>query len=157
MQQARDVPQRFGSSLYGQMLEEFDFSAVLRTMNRMDSSLSSVDAEQLLKAYLQWVSVVPAAGPGNRIAMLDSPVETACHAFVLNTKLYQEFCDRYLGFFLHHEPFDGETAADTDSLAKLTLSLLDSHFGDRLSPVFGQWRSQVDGATYRLACSGWCR
>ena len=157
MQQANEALTRVGSMLYDEMLEGFNFSAVLRTMTRMDESLSSAAAEELLHAYLQWVSIIPAVGQGKCAAMLDSPVETACHAFVLNTKLYQEFCEKYLGFFLHHEPFDGETTADSDSLAHSTLSLLESQYGERLSPVFRQWRSEVDSATYRLACCGWCR
>jgi hypothetical protein len=35
------------------------------------------------------------------------------HCFVLHTRDYAEFCDKYFGFFLHHEPGD-----DADSKAE---------------------------------------
>jgi hypothetical protein len=48
------------------------------------------------------------------------------HCFVLHTRDYAEFCDRYFGFFLHHEPQNdevAETGTPVDLEAMLTEQL----------------------------------
>jgi hypothetical protein len=73
------------------------------------------------------------------------------HAFVLHTKDYAEFCDRYLGRFVHHLPETAETTgmapvSDADverlitlvytRLGKATADLWFDRFAKRYTPEF---------------------
>jgi len=33
------------------------------------------------------------------------PIDSMCHIFILYTKAYKEFCEEYLGRFIHHDPY----------------------------------------------------
>lgn len=139
------------------MLADFDYKPVIRTIVKSNPGLSDQQASELLDAYLQWVSIIPAVGSGNCVAMLDTEVELACHAFILNTRLYQEFCDRFLGFYLHHDPVDQDVSGDGTEVAARTASLLREHFGSQLNPAFDKWLVQISDGSFQLACNGWCR
>jgi len=139
------------------MLANFDFKSVIRTMVRSNSGLTEQSAIDLLDAYLQWVSIIPAVSSGNCVAMLDTEVELACHAFILNTRLYKDFCDRFLGFFLHHDPVEDGTTIDDAEIATRTAALLKEHFGSQLNPAFDKWLVQIGEGSFQLACKGFCR
>ena len=50
------------------------------------------------------------------------------HEFLLFTQDYASFCQRYLGYFLHHCPFDDETAASTIAATLDAATLIKQHF-----------------------------
>lgn len=40
------------------------------------------------------------------VEMLDFAVDVLWHNFILDTKSYSEFCNKYIGFFIHHIPYE---------------------------------------------------
>lgn len=53
-------------------------------------------------------------------------IDEVWHLFILNTRIYAAYCDRYLGGLIHHAPTEGP---ETEAYAR-TLSLLSERFGD---------------------------
>jgi hypothetical protein len=143
-----------GQDLYKEMKSTFDYSQITWTINRYNKSISDEQAEELLSAFLQWISVVPAIeiGESNTFVMLETPIEEAFHSFVLNTKLYQKFCDQFLGFFFHHNPLKEETGAEIDAGVKYTVELLELQYGENLHPLLKEWRIMLNNGTYKVAC-----
>lgn len=144
----------FGQPLYQEMVEKFDFSQITWTMTRYNKAMRAEEANELLHAFLQWFALIPANRANDYVVMLETPVEEAFHAFVLNTELYQRFCDKFLGYFFHHTPLREESGPEIDRLVRYTVELLEQHYGDNLHPAFRQWREQLDTGTYTVACVG---
>lgn len=144
----------YGQELYKEMKLNFDYSQITWTMTRYNKSITDDKAEELLDAFLQWVSVVPAIeiGEANTFVMLETPIEEAFHSFVLNTKLYQEFCDKFLGFFFHHNPLKEETGPQIDAGVRYTVELLEKCHGTNLHPLLKEWRGLLENGTYKVAC-----
>lgn len=79
-------------------LREFDLSRVNRRLENQGVD----DVEELERQFRRFVKY-----------KMDNPDETVAptpeldrywHAFILDTKLYHDFCDRIFGAYLHHEP-----------------------------------------------------
>lgn len=146
--------QRYGRELYEAMKSDFDFSQVTWTMLRYSDRLTQAEADRQLDAFLQWISLAPLNTKDRFITMFKTPVEEAFHSFVLNTRLYQKFCDQFLPFFFHHDPIVSEAKEDVHAWAKYTVELLESAFGEDLNPELKLWREQFDNNTYHVACAG---
>jgi hypothetical protein len=58
--------------------------------------------EQELKRYLALSTVKAKESLGT--GMYSSDVDNLWHSFILFTKEYADFCDKYIGFFIHHIP-----------------------------------------------------
>lgn len=144
----------FGKPLYYEMKAEFDYSQITWTMLRYNEEMTEEEAERLLDAFLQWISLTPLYTGDRFITMFQTPVEEAFHCFVLNTRLYKEFCGRFLGFFFHHDPLVDEEGPEVEASARYTIELLEQSFGIDLSPELQEWRRQFDAGTYKVACSG---
>lgn len=143
-----------GKPLYNRMKAEFDFGQILWTMARYNQNMSKEEAERLLDAFLQWVSIVPLKEDGAYVTMFQTPVEEAFHCFVLNTRLYKKFCEEFLGFFFHHDPLVQEPGEAIVRAAQFTVEKLEEHFGKDLNPELKKWREQFDAGTYTVACVG---
>lgn len=59
----------------------------------------------------------------NNIPMPSVVVDDIWHEFILHTKDYEKFCEKYLGFFLHHIPNDEEKPIDKKTSKEQILSL----------------------------------
>ena len=145
-----------GKELYNDMISSFDYWQIVWTIKRYNKNISDPEANEMLNAFLQWVAAIPAISKGenNVFVMLETPVEEAFHAFVLNTRLYQKFCERFLGFFFHHDPLTEETLETTELGAKYTVNLLESLYSEDLHPLLKDWRKQLNNDTYKVACVG---
>jgi hypothetical protein len=116
--------------LYYRMKRETDFSPIRDTASREYPDASSDKIAKWLDAFLQWFSLIPNLEPGERIQMLRT-VDRIWHAFVLNTKFYRDFCNRYIGCFVDHNPLDAEGDNLTKkAYAQRTLDLLEEQFGN---------------------------
>ena len=93
-----------GRPLHAAMLSAFEYSPVIDTAVQ-HYGLARADAASLFDGLLQWLSAIPFALPGQPIQMVEQ-VDRLWHAFVLNTKLYRRFCDRFFGRFIDHDPLD---------------------------------------------------
>ena len=143
-----------GRALYNEMLATFDFSQITWTITRYTPSMSGERADELMKAFLQWAAIIPLNTPDHYATMFLTPVEEAFHSFVLNTRLYNTFCLRYLGQFFHHDPVVDDTGPEVEKQARYTVELLEETYGAELHPELQEWRRQLDAGTYRVACVG---
>jgi hypothetical protein len=151
---AQTLKPHFGSPLYDEMREHFDYSQIVWTMRRYNPEMTEDRANQLLDAFLQWISLAPLNTPAQWITMFKTDVEEAFHCFVLNTRLYRDFCNRFLGFFFHHDPLVEESGPEIDAAARFTLENLEQSFGSGINPEFKEWRRQYENGTYQVACAG---
>lgn len=118
---------------YRQMLAENDWEPILKTIVKEGGAKDIGSAEVVLDAWLQWAAVYPEVPEGEVHQMLES-VDPAWHAFMLHTAKYREFCDKYFGHFLDHDPLDTEDISrEKDKYGERTLELLKKHFGEILN------------------------
>lgn len=143
-----------GNSLYLRMKSEFDYSQILWTMKRYNEDMSAQEADGLLDAFLQWIALTPWNTEEKFVTMFQTPVEEAFHCFVLNTRLYSDFCHKFLGFFFHHDPLVEESGDEIAAMAKYTVELLESEYGGSLNENLKLWRVQFDSGDYKVACAG---
>lgn len=148
------VKVRYGREIYEEMRSRFDYSQIIWTMRRYNEHMSEERAMHLLDAFLQWISLAPLNTDKQWITMFKTDVEEAFHCFVLNTRLYRQFCDQFLGFFFHHDPLVEESGPEIEAAARFTLENLEESFGDVLNSEFKEWRQQFEDGTYHVACAG---
>ena len=117
-------------------MKQFDFTPVIETALREYKDLDKSKAENLLDALLQWFSLVPVLEDGKALQMINS-VDRLWHAFILNSRLYRMFCDKFFGYYFDHDPND--VILNPQSLkreyAEYTLHLLIENFGYNLNPL----------------------
>jgi hypothetical protein len=126
-----------GRGMMRRMLEEVDFSSVLRTAVNDCGVPSPAHALDSLDAFLQWFSTIPLAGDRPYVMLKGNP-DRVWHACIINTALYRELCERYLGRFVDHHP---SVASPSDEWVLETVALLEEEFGADLHPAFRQWRA----------------
>jgi hypothetical protein len=72
-----------------------------------DQHASREEAEEVFQETLKWLYLC-GCGLGDDIACTMTPeiarLDEMWHAFLMFTRDYADFCERYLGFFLHHVP-----------------------------------------------------
>lgn len=144
----------YGKVLFQKMIEEYDFGNVTWTMQRYNNEIDDKNAAEILQAFLQWLSLAPLDSKNQWITMFQTEVEEAFHAFVLNTELYHDFCNRYLGYFFHHNPLVEEEGPEVQAAAKYTFEKLLAEYGDDLHPLLKKWKVQFDKGIYKIACVG---
>ncbi|MCE9644022.1 hypothetical protein K8Q93_02150 [Candidatus Parcubacteria bacterium] len=113
---------------------------------------SREEAENLVDAFLQWMSLVPAVRPPKVYVMLKTPVDDVFHAFLEHEGPYRDFCSRYLGFEVKHHPIKDPGGIDLPQSARFSVGLLERHFGAELHPILKDWRNQLDGECYAVSC-----
>jgi hypothetical protein len=102
---------------------KFSHSSVISKYAKQENyslSIAEKDFKECLKfLYLCVNSNGFICSPSNRI-------DKVWHNFILFTRDYKNFCDEYLGVFIHHNPTDG-----ADALAYMnTRELAEIEFGD---------------------------
>jgi len=70
-----------------------------------DSGKNRAEAEAAWTAFLQFMGVC--MFKSDRVTATPT-VDGIWHAFLLHTKQYANFCDTYMGGFVHHEPTSDE-------------------------------------------------
>jgi len=94
---------------------------------------SLVEAEEVFRETLKWLYLCycsTTAGPeGFGCAMTPelAQIDEMWHTFLLFTRDYAAFCERYCGFFLHHVPNEDEEESPEDP--ETVRALLERHFG----------------------------
>jgi hypothetical protein len=66
---------------------------------------------------------------GGPIAMLSPEVDYLWHEFILFTRKYIDFCNRFLGSYLHHEPLSSLNTLDRKAAEERFLDLYERTFG----------------------------
>ena len=123
------------TKIYDEMKNFSDLDTVVRTVLRENSEMTRADVEYKLDALLQWFSVIPLAQRDGKSLQMLSNIDRVWHAFILNTRIYAQFCIKYLGRMVHH---DETTAMDSSAprreYADYTLTILQKEFGSKLNP-----------------------
>ena len=87
----------------------YENPAVIRRI-ATDELLTEEEATRAFRGLLQFLFVAATAtGPSSPSYYIDR----AWHAFILQTRDYADFCDRYFGHFIHHD--NAEPAGSDDS------------------------------------------
>jgi len=68
-------------------------------------------------------------------------VDFSWHIFLLHTKDYAEFCEKHIGFFVHHEP--GENVEGSSPAMDATIALAKNVYGE----LSGNWTPGKRGKT----------
>jgi hypothetical protein len=97
-----------GKPLFDAMRQAFEYGPVLETAIS-HYGLDQAEAAIRFDGLLQWMAVIPLAQRDRPIQMVES-IDKLWHAFVLNTKLYRAFCDRFFGRYIDHDPLDRNDA-----------------------------------------------
>ena len=98
---------------------------------RQELEISMVEADQLFADTKKFLVLCGTAD--ERLA--PSPrIDECWHRFLLFTRDYAEFCQRFFGRFIHHQPkTSDETAGSDGSPIRMTLERAREAFGDALS------------------------
>jgi hypothetical protein len=120
--------------LYEEMKDSVSFEPLIFSMRRANPDLSEEKAHMRIDALMQWLASLQlnrtrAAKPFQMIETVDE----AWHAFILHSRAYSEFSERYFGEYLHHDP-PLEYESDRTEYATYTLAALRNDFGNRISP-----------------------
>ena len=131
----------FGFEKWKAVLAEYDFQPIIQTMVREHWAKSEGRAMVLLEAFLQWFLVANHSESDKPYVMFHGPVDRAFHAFVLNTERYADFCARYVGRFINHNPLDDELASRAAQRGGIeyTIGLLQQAYGDKLHSELRRW------------------
>jgi len=138
-----------GKTLYAAMKQGFDYRPILDTAVR-ESGMTHEEAASCFDGLLQWLSVIPFARKAQPVQMIGS-IDRVWHAFVLHTKLYRTFCDRWFGRYIDHDPLDRlDEETSKRQYARFTLATLRREFGEDVHPAFVDLSQQV------TCCYGQC-
>jgi hypothetical protein len=119
----------------------------------LSPSISS--GHYVLKGLLQWLACHDCLNTviTHRV-MLKGPVYTMHQAFILNTVLYGQFCQRYVGEFVHilniNTPEQADIVRKTGWFEE-TVEQLGTVFGSDLSPELLLWQHQMYSAASPVA------
>src|SRR5690348_3656257 len=91
-------------------IETYAFPASVRhKLKELHPERSQSDITLVLRGLRDWFQVCLAARR-RFVAMPSRIIDDAWHAFILDTRAYEEFCGRAFGRFLHHAPAEGPSA-----------------------------------------------
>lgn len=118
------------------MTQAFDYTSVILTAIRENPGLNREEIKARFTALLQWLAILPNATDKTPLQM-SFLIDPLWYAFILNTKLYRAFCDKFYGKYIDHDPMD-PLNADIEKLkyAKYTEKLLTDVFGDQIHAAF---------------------
>jgi hypothetical protein len=94
---------------------------------------SPAEAEELFQETLKWLYLCyrsQTGGPADFACTMFADtqrIDWMWHVFILFTRDYAAFCDRYFGFFLHHVPEEAESPEPIDEAT--WRSHLDQQYG----------------------------
>ena len=139
------------STLYQEM-KSFNVRPVISLLKR-ERWLEDDDAiSDAIDGLLQWFAGHAVYKHELPYVMMNGNVDKAFHAFILNTRLYADFCKKHVGFFINHTPLDAE---DTNALVVMggvdyTVNFLKDSF-PYLSPALQEWVRKNDAGEFTIS------
>ncbi len=138
--------------LVASMLTE-NFDSVLYSAKKDCGVPTEERARELMVALCQWFALIPSLNKGDWHAVLESDVDQIFHALILNTRVYRDFCNKYLGEFVHHTPMDGSRSdLPLEKIVSDTIFRLELAYGSDLAPDLREWRKMFDEGTWAVSC-----
>lgn len=125
-----------------QLQELSDFKAPyirekLEIEGKLSSDMEYMEAFTEFKKYV----VLSKLNPDLRLGMPSRKVDAVWHQFILFTRHYQEFCDKFLGHYMHHSPKTSFTPGQPEDKSNF-LEAYKETFGE-LHPI---WEPQYNNA-----------
>lgn len=110
-------------------------------------------AKELLDAFLQWFSLIPFLKSGDVLQMLVS-VDKVWHSMILHTRFYREFCRKYVGKYVDHDPLDvqGNSLELKNQYANNTLKMLETYFGTSTNVHLLNLRENLTCCFFKRGC-----
>lgn len=93
------------------LIDNFEFPAsIAQKVNDKYPHLDSAEVDMVMDGLRGYFHICNIAGR-KRVSMPSQVVDVAWHEFILFTRLYQNFCSRSFGRFLHHTPAEAMKSA----------------------------------------------
>lgn len=104
-------------------MNDFDFPP--KVAKKLKEKYPKASKSDIEKAFCGAISyfILCKKYRNNNIPMPSVVVDEVWHEFILHTRDYEYFCQKYLGFFLHHVPNDDESNIDENIAKEQMLSL----------------------------------
>jgi hypothetical protein len=118
----------------------YENSRVLRRYE-LDNNVDTSEAHRRFNGLKQFLYVC-AVTPGYKVT--SDAIDSMWHTFLLFTKDYRDFCTRYLGKFINHEPFEVPSPE----------SYLMTR--ERARQLFGELDEALWPAQAKISCSSGC-
>lgn len=97
------------------------------------------DAELLFKDMLGFLALCGLRERHARVPLVPPKmIDEAWHHFLLFSEAYADFCSRFFGFFLHHQPSTSRTPLRGNGILT-TIALADEIFGDKSKNWSKKW------------------
>ncbi len=134
-----------------QRLEQFEAPYLEEKLLAENKFHSSEEFDRAFVEFKKYVGLVHISG--EKLAMMSEKVDDVWHQFILFTKQYHDFCDKFLGEYLHHVPKTSYTPLDKQHKRNLT---------QFYKQIFGQpsplWDIKADCSSCNNGCtsSGMC-
>ena len=119
--------------LYDQMRKEVPRTKIAFLVSREHPDLDEKTVNDRIDALLQWLATIPVARAQRKGLQMVESIDVVWHAFILHTKEYGAFCQKFFGRFIHHMPPD-EFDSDRMEDASYTLATIRSQFGQQTHP-----------------------
>ena len=126
-------------------LELLQKQPVLRDKISSGTHVQDREVPRLLTEVLRFLHLVAV---GDQVLTPSRPVDLAWHEFILCTRTYGDFCRRYFGRMIHHQP--GGMEDENNSQFDQTLALYQRYFGP---PPAAYWLPGADCGACRSANS----
>ena len=130
-----------------EQIESFDHPELIRQY----ASKNGIDSNEAAKQFVELKKFLYHCATSDLACAPSKAIDNIWHEFILHTRDYQEFCLRFLGTFIHHQPSDrveAESYARTRELAAGVFGNLDNELWPQGSTVSANCG---DGS-----CSGSC-
>ncbi|MCY3669251.1 MAG: hypothetical protein OXH81_26655 [Gemmatimonadetes bacterium] len=124
-------------------LELLQKQPALRDKISSGTHVQGREVPRLLTEVLRFLHLVAA---GDQVLTPSHPVDLAWHEFILCTRTYGDFCRRYFGRMIHHQP--GGMEDENNSQFDQTLALYQCYFGP---PPAAYWLPGADCGACRSA------
>lgn len=141
-------------------MQSFDVRPVVAFLVR--DGYTEAQAIEMVTALRQWLAGHAVREHQTPYVMFHGPVDQAFHAFVLHTQLYADFCEKHVGWFIHHTPLDEEQAVEELVLSGVnyTVNFLEDEFGTSLHPLLKEWgvearAGRIEVSAVSCVCNGY--
>ena len=122
-------------------MKNFEVSWLIEKLSSSEEFLNLSDIKETYDEFLKFVYIQKMSN--KPVAMMSKKVDEIWHQFILFTQEYYQFCNEFLGFFLHHKP--GTKSSPVSKNAEIRFfDLYKEYFGE----VHKVWLSSstCDGA-----------
>lgn len=117
------------------------------TSASMDRNKNVDDFAEVFRELLRFFGLI--RNSHYPLAMTSRTIDTLWHEFVLQTEIYSDFCQKHVGFYVHHRRHSSQNPVPLDSIPR-TIDILRRNHG----PVKDIWFDGISKTEVEAARSG---